>query len=47
MSLTKNNNHDQNIVLQIGPHFELEGVNQMKNINNVDIKCCKSSQGKV
>ena len=48
MSNTKNSiNHDLNIVLHIGPHFELNEVKQMKNTNNVDINCCKSSSGKV
>ena len=47
MSYTRKSNHDQNIVLHIGPHFELNEVKQMKNTNNVDINCCKSSSGKV
>ena len=46
-SYRKNKNHDQNVVLQIGPHFELDEVKQMKNINNLNINCCKSSSGKV
>ena len=47
MSNTKNCNDDLNIVLHIGPHFELNEVKQMKNTNNVDINCCKSSSCKV
>ena len=48
MSSTKSNNCDQNIVLHIGPQFELGEMNQMKSINNSNnITCCKSSQGKV
>ena len=47
MSSKKNNDHDQNIVLHIGTHFELNEVKQLKNTNNVDINCCKASSGKV
>ena len=47
MSHTKNNNDEQNIILHIGPHFELNEVQQMKNINHMNINCCKSLQGKV
>ena len=47
MSHMEKNNYDQNIILHVGPHFELEEVKQMKNTNNLNIICCKSSQGKV
>ena len=47
MSSKKNNHHNQNIVLHIGPHFELNEVKQLNNTNNVDINCCKSSSCKV
>ena len=47
MSLYRANNHDQNIVLHIGPQFVFEEVKQMKNIINLNITCCKSSPGKV
>ena len=47
MSHTDNNNHDQNIFLHIGPHFEIKEVKRMKNSNKLNITCCKSSQGKV
>ena len=41
------NNFDHNIALHIGPQLVFEEVKQMKNINKVDINCCKSSSGKV
>ena len=46
MSYTENNNHDQNDVLHIGPHLVFEEVKLMENTNNLNVTCCKSSQGK-
>ena len=43
----ENDNNNQNFTLNIGLKFELEELKQMKNINNLNITCCKSSQSKV